>query len=86
MTENKIKGQTLIFVAIIGLVGTIFTSSITSYFTSERRVGAIEGDIKVLKNEDTNIGKRFDIFEKNINNRFDSFEGVVLEAIRVSKK
>ena len=82
MNKNKIKGQTLIIVAVLGLIGSVFTGGITSYFTSERRVGAIEGDIKVLKNEDVNIGKRFDSFEKSINDRFDSFEGVILEALK----
>ena len=64
---------------------TILGSMAGSYFFGQlainNRAGEIEGDVKVLKNEDINLNKRFDTFEKNIGDRFTSFEAVILKAL-----
>ncbi len=75
------KGAITITVASILAGGTIFTSVLFSYFSSQmatvNRAAVIEGDVKVLKNEDVNINKRFDTLEENMGQRFDALEKLI---------
>ena len=83
--KNK-KGTISIPIVTAISIGMLIIGGITTYFTTQGSISAraslIEGDVKVLKNEDINLNKRFDSFEKNINIRFDSFEATVLQAIK----
>ncbi len=80
----KNKGMTVTIATIIAS-GTILTSVLFSYFGGQmatiNRTADIEGDVKVLQNEDVNINKRFDTLEDNLSDRFDYLE----ELIKASK-
>lgn len=75
------KGTITITVASILAGGTILTSLLVSYFGSQiatvNRSAEIEGDVKVLQNEDININKRFDTLEANLSDRFDYLEELI---------
>jgi len=76
------RGMTVTIATLIAS-GTIVTSILFSYFGTQlatvNRAAEVEGDVKVLKNEDINLNKRFDSLEKNIGNRFDSLEELIKE-------
>lgn len=71
---------TAISIGMLAIGGT--TTYLTTQGNASERVAEIEGNVKVLMNEDLNINKRFDTFEENINYRFDSFEATILNAIK----
>ncbi len=75
------KGTITITVASLIAGGTILTSVLFSYFGSQmatvNRTANVEGDVKVLMNEDVNINKRFDTLEANMGYRFDALEELI---------
>ena len=79
MTKNK--GAITITLATVLAGGTILVSVLVSYFgvqvSANDRVAEVEGNIKVLQNEDININKRFDDLNKNLKNRFDNLEKLI---------
>ena len=63
MTENnkntnhlsyKMKGQINLWVAIVGMAGVIGASMITSWATSNNRIGATEKDIAIIREREEN--------------------------------
>jgi len=75
------KGITIPIVTLFA-TGTLIASGLVAYFTGQittnNRVGEVEGDVKVLQSQDTNIKERIDRLDEDINKRFDSLEKLIL--------